>query len=523
MNRDSLRVVSCAGHFDPESSFSAADLAAELAAPGEADARIAAIVREAHQNAKDKGDESPRRAFVASRILHSLGTALSCWQKNPSSCIGIALPTLLASLSPSEVRWLDLLDSRPEPDLSVPVWAEQLRAAAFRELQTRIVSAVEVAAQPRNALRSDEIAWGRAPARIDLAGGWTDTPPFALECGGQVLNAAVELNDQPPIHVYARVTPEPLIRCRSIDRGTQEEIRTWDDLLQDRATQGDFTLPKAALRLSGFSPDQGSTSASKSLVDVLDAFGGGLELTTLAAVPKGSGLGTSSIMGAVLLATLHRVLGMQLAPRELFHGVLRLEQIMTTGGGWQDQVGGASDGLKLVTTRPGLIPDPSLRYIPSDALDPRHNDNQTLLYYTGITRLAKNILEEVVGAWLDRDRNAVDTLHQIGRLAADTADAVGRRDIEAMGHFVDVAWQLNKRLDPHCTNPEIDELLDRCRRNLFGAKLLGAGGGGFLLMVARSRDDARQVRQILESRPPNPRARFFRFSVSKLGLVVSVC
>ena len=108
--------------------------------------------------------------------------------------------------------------------------------------------------EPRNALRSDEIVWGRAAARLDLAGGWTDTPPFALEHGGQVLNAAVELNDQPPIHVYARVVPELLIRCRSIDRGTQEEIRCWEDLCGYVDTPSEFSLPKAALVLSGFAP-----------------------------------------------------------------------------------------------------------------------------------------------------------------------------------------------------------------------------------------------------------------------------
>ena len=119
--------------------------------------------------------------------------------------------------------------------------------------------------------------------------------------------------------------------------------------------------------------------------------------------------------------------------------------------------------------------------------------------------------------------NVVKTLHQIGRLAADTAEAVGRRDIEALGHYVDLAWQLNQRLDPHCTTAEIDDLLNRCRPHLFGAKLLGAGGGGFLLMVARSHGEARQIQQILERDPPNPRARFFRFGISASGLAVSVC
>ena len=136
-------------------------------------------------------------------------------------------------------------------------------------------------------------------------------------------------------------------------------------------------------------------------------------MTTLAAIPKGSGLGTSSIMGAVLLATIQRVCGVRLSSRGLFHAVLRLEQMMTTGGGWQDQVGGVSGGLKLITTQPGIVPDPTFRYVPAEALDPKLNGGQTLLYYTGVTRLAKNILQEVVGKWLDRDRETVETLQQI--------------------------------------------------------------------------------------------------------------
>ena len=124
----------------------------------------------------------------------------------------------------------------------------------------------------------------------------------------------------------------------------------------------------------------------------------------MAAIPKGSGLGTSSIMGAVLMAVIHRVMGRTLSPAELFHAVLRLEQELTTGGGWQDQIGGAVGGLKLVSTVPGLLPAPTIRYVPADVLDPKLNGGQTLLYYTGITRLAKNILQQVVGRYLDRDR-----------------------------------------------------------------------------------------------------------------------
>ena len=220
---------------------------------------------------------------------------------------------------------------------------------------------------------------------------------------------------------------------------------------------------------------------------------------------------------------IHRVLGRRLTPQELFHGVLRLEQELTTGGGWQDQIGGAVGGLKLVATEPGLVPQPSIRHVPADLLDPKANDGQTLLYYTGITRLAKNILQSVVGRYLDRDREAIAALGQLGGVAREMADSVDRKDAARFGCLVDRAWRLNKQLDPHSTTEEIESLLARLRDRIFGAKLLGAGGGGFLLLVSKSPQAAAEIRHDLELAPPNRRARFFEFAVSTEGLSVSVC
>ncbi len=362
---------------------------------------------------------------------------------------------------------------------------------------------------------------GPAPARLDLGGGWTDTPPYSLEWGGCVTNAAVDLNGQPPIQAYVRVIDEPVIRIGSIDLGVRIEARKFADLMDYRQATGSFALAKAALALSGLAPNRrtGATSLKKAL----EAFGGGIELTTLAAIPKGSGLGTSSIMGAVIVAALGRVMGKQLSARELFHSVLRLEQALTTGGGWQDQIGGVVDGVKMIVTEPGMVPDAHIHYLPADILDPRANGGRTLLYYTGITRLAKNILQQVVGRYLNRDREAMTTLRHIGSLARDVMDTFIRKDIEQFGGLMDVAWQLNKRLDPNSSNEEIETLFARVRPHIYGGKLLGAGGGGFLLMVCKSPEDAAAVRRMLETEPPNPRARFFDFRVSTEGLVVTVC
>jgi galactokinase/mevalonate kinase-like predicted kinase len=103
------------------------------------------------------------------------------------------------------------------------------------------------------------------------------------------------------------------------------------------------------------------------------------------------------------------------------------------------------------------------------------------------------------------------------------AEAVVRKDLPQFGHLIDAAWRLNKTLDPNSTTEEIEALLARIAPHIHGAKLLGAGGGGFLLLVCRSPEDAAEVRRDLEASPPNPRARFFNFEPSPRGLEISVC
>jgi galactokinase/mevalonate kinase-like predicted kinase len=170
-----------------------------------------------------------------------------------------------------------------------------------------------------------------------------------------------------------------------------------------------------------------------------------------------------------------------------------------------------------------MVPDAHIHYVPSDILDPQCDEGQTLLYYTGITRLAKNILQQVVGRYLSRDRATMATLERIGAVAREVMDSFIRKDIARFGGLCDTAWQLNKRLDPNSSNEEIEALLARVQPYIHGAKLLGAGGGGFLLMVCNSAAGAQAVRRMLEAEPPNERARFFDYNISDEGLVVTVC
>jgi galactokinase/mevalonate kinase-like predicted kinase len=319
------------------------------------------------------------------------------------------------------------------------------------------------------------------------------------------------------------VIDEPVIRLSSIDTGRHIEIAQLEELLDYRRPGDGFALAKASLAISGFSPELADWPPDIGLRDMLREFGGGIELTTLVGIPKGSGLGTSSILGAVLIAVVERMMGRTLTQRELFHDVLRLEQALTTGGGWQDQIGGGVGGSKITTTARGLFPDPRIHYLPDDVIDPKMNGGSTLLYYTGMTRIAKNILQQIVGGYFNRNRGIMKTLEHEHLVARCVADAMARKDARMFGHYVDVAWRLQKELCGEVTNPEIERLLVRVRPHVHGMRISGAGSGGFLFMICKSPADAVQVRDALEREPLNERSRFFDFEINRAGLEVTTC
>jgi fucokinase len=513
--------------FRLESGFSASELACVLASspPESLPAWLTAILKQCCAHSNKGQSASGLEQLEPSRILHTLGSAIekAAW-KDDERWQGVAAQ-VFAGLSDAERACLSSFGLTASLARDPAAWARVLKDKAFENVgRTIVMSRERHASYPKNALRADEIIWGRAPARLDLGGGWSDTPPYALEHGGCVINAAVNLNGQPPIHAYARVIEEPEIRLASIDHGVHVVIRDLNDLMDYRSPQSKFGLAKATLTLSGFTSENESwPRRTLTLSEMLRLFGGGIELTTLAAIPSGSGLGTSSIMGAVLTAVVQRMIGRPLQPRELFHNVLRLEQELTTGGGWQDQVGGVLPGIKMITAEPGLVPDPRIHYVPADVLDPRANGGQTLLYYTGMRRLAKNILHDVVGDYLDRDRASMDTLKKIHAFPPFMVEAMAGKDMAQFGRLLGEAWNLKKRIDPDSTTEVIEEILRRAAPLLLGAKLMGAGGGGFLLLVCRSTDAAKALRAELEGAPPNDRARFFEFDISTEGLAVTVC
>ena len=390
----------------------------------------------------------------------------------------------------------------------------------LREGLTSHLSSLTSHLSPRLSVYRDQIVWSRSPVRIDIAGGWTDTPPYCLLEGGSVVNLAIELNGQQPLQAYVKPSAKPQIILRSIDLGASEVVETFDELRQFNRVGSPFSIPKAALALAGFLPEF-CAETYPSLKAQLEDFGSGIELTLLSAIPAGSGLGTSSVLAATVLGAVGDFCSLAWDKNEIGRRTLVLEQLLTTGGGWQDQFGGILGGVKLLQTQRGFQQDPLVRWLPTDLYTAPEYRPCHLLYYTGITRTAKQILAEIVRSMFLNDHDQLLKLRQMNQHALDMFDAIQRQDFNTMGRLVRKTWLQNQALDSG-TNPEaIARLTDLVDDLCLGYKLPGAGGGGFLYMVAKDPEAAARIRHILNDNRLNDNARFVDMALSSTGLQVS--
>lgn len=371
-----------------------------------------------------------------------------------------------------------------------------------------------------NKVATDQIVWGRSPVRIDIAGGWTDTPPFCLMEGGSVVNLAIELNGQQPIQTYVKPCREHHVVLKSIDLGASEIVETYEQLADFKRVGSPFSIPKAALALAGFLP-QYSQEKYPDLKSQLMAFGCGIEITLLSAIPAGSGLGTSSVLAATVLGTINDFLSLGWDKNEICHKTLVLEQLLTTGGGWQDQFGGVLQGVKLLQTCKGFEQQPIVHWLPTDLYTQPEYQSCHLLYYTGITRTAKTILAEIVQKMFLNDHDQVALLREMKAHSLQMYEAIQRNDFKEMGKLVGKTWLQNQAIDAG-TNPlEVKKLTDLIDDLCLGYKLPGAGGGGYLYMVAKDPEAAARIKVILNANRPNGNARFVGMNLSKTGLQVS--
>ncbi|KAK9516096.1 hypothetical protein VZT92_024055 [Zoarces viviparus] len=325
------------------------------------------------------------------------------------------------------------------------------------------------------------------PARLDLAGGWSDTPPVAFEHGGSVTNVSVKVDGRRPIGARARRIRKPrlLLVSHTGGRGgvsTETVCDVLDDLRDHCQPHAPGALLKAVCVCSGLV----SLSSQHALGDqLMQRWGGGVELHSWSVLPTGSGLGTSSILAGALL----------------IHAVLYLEQILTTGGGWQDQVGGLVGGVKVGRSRASLPLQVEVERLtpPDDFLVSL--ELHLLLVYTGKTRLARNLLQDVVRSWYSRLPSMVQNVQQLVANSEECVRACSEGSLSRLGGCLDRSWQQKKLMAPGCEPASVRTMMEALRPLVLGQSLAGAGGGGFLYLLTREPRQREAVLQVLNNTP----------------------
>ncbi|XP_041794358.1 L-fucose kinase isoform X2 [Chelmon rostratus] len=342
------------------------------------------------------------------------------------------------------------------------------------------------------------------PARLDLAGGWSDTPPIAFEHGGSVTNVAVKVDGKRPIGARARRIREPHLLLVSYTGGRDSGVSTetvcdsLDHLRDYCQPHAPGALLKAVCVCSGLV----SLSSQHPLGDqLMQRWGGGVELHSWSVLPTGSGLGTSSILAGALLAAVYRCTGRTYNTDSLIHAVLYLEQILTTGGGWQDQVGGLVGGVKVGRSRASLPLQVEVERLspPEDFL--LSLEQHLLLVYTGKTRLARNLLQDVVRSWYSRLPSMVQNAQQLVANSEDCARACSEGSLFRLGLSLDRSWQHKKLMAPGCEPASVRAMMEALRPLVLGQSLAGAGGGGFLYLLTREPRQRPAVLQVLNDTP----------------------
>jgi D-glycero-alpha-D-manno-heptose-7-phosphate kinase len=284
-----------------------------------------------------------------------------------------------------------------------------------------------------------------APARIDLAGGWTDVPPYTTDIGGAVCNIAIALRataDVTPT-VSAEIPDGPLLRAAWTRAGA----------------------PAVSIRLH-------------------------------ADFPVGSGLGGSSAAGVALAAALATITNHPLSPAALAERSRSTEtETMGLAGGCQDHYAAAFGGALLLHCGAAT----SVEQVPLHDDTIAALERRAFVAYTGASRMSANTITAVLDAYRAGEPRTCHALAQMAALAPQMASALRTGDLDHLGTLLSAQWAAQRALHPSITTPLIDRIVhDTVAAGALGVKALGASGGGCVLVLARA-DRVDAVRETLSA------------------------
>jgi D-glycero-alpha-D-manno-heptose-7-phosphate kinase len=324
----------------------------------------------------------------------------------------------------------------------------------------------------------------RTPFRVTLGGGGTDLPSFYREHGGFILAVGIDK------YMYLNVNA-PIVDDKIRVRYTSSEI-------VDHVDDVKHTLAREALKHFGVTR--------------------GIEIVSIADIPAGTGLGSSSSYLVGLLNALHTLLQDQATPQKLAEEACRIElEVLKKPIGKQDQYMAAFGGLTALDIDPdGKV---CVTRLDLDVDLVESLEHNILMFYTNEMRDATAILKKQDDATRTKDRTVVRSLREIKDIGLEINDAISQGNLRRFGELLDIHWQSKKRLSEGISNPQIDAWYELAKQNgAIGGKISGAGGGGFLMLYCE--ENKARLREVM--RAAGLRELKFRFDFEGSKVVFDV-
>lgn len=299
----------------------------------------------------------------------------------------------------------------------------------------------------------------RSPLRISLGGGGTDLPSYYAKHAGFVLSAAIQS------YVYITISEAfwPLIRLKY---SKMEEVEKVEDI--------QHPIVREAMKLTGVT-------------------GPYLDIVSLSDIPAGTGLGSSGSFTTALLQALHALSRRFVSPQELAEQACHIEiDVLKEPVGKQDQYIAAYGGITCFEfQRNGNVKVEALKIAPETLANLEDN---LLLFFTGTSRSASEILRHQDQRSKEDSAEMLANLHFTKKLGLESRDALVAGDLRKFADLMAVHWEHKKRRFAGMSSGRIDQLYDLARANgALGGKLVGAGGGGFLMFYTEEKTRLRRA------------------------------
>ena len=426
--------------------------------------------------------------------------------------------------SPAEIKSLLAIEAAKNSF----VLAEALRASGEDDRATEnesrgyshIEDAVGIALQSRIKSNKpiqliDHALHLQAPVRLGLASGLgSDLFVVSMTEGGSVLNTAITLNGIKPIDIKIKPISEFEIRITSIDQNVTDKVIRFEDF-HNPSPQDPLALYLAAL----LEADIVSASSPESFRESLMKLGGGLEIIAeVHGIPKGSGLGVSSILGITLIKGLFEITNRPIDNDELLMHTISLEQRLHVLGGWQDPVGGAFGGVKWIQAKPGNpVPTFVNPNIPEHVLD--ELKSRLLLVYSGEPHFAGDPLQQIITGYLLQHPKRYPAMREGQKVRDQMYKALLEGDIDAFGSLLSLYWDATIKLHGKlATNDFIDDIFHETKSLSTGGKVSGAGGGFIFLVAKKGKEIA--LRKLIEQKIIGKKAKIYEWDIDNDGITM---